>query len=124
MSTPRLYHNADCSKCRAALALLLGRGVQPEVVSYLDHPPSVDELRALVRMLGEPARALLRATDAEAIRLGLDDAERADDDILAALASRPRLLQRPILVVGDRAVIARPPERVLELIDPTPGAPA
>lgn len=124
MSTPRLYHNAHCSKSRAALALLLERGVQPEVVSYLDHPPSVDELRALVRMLGEPARALLRSTDAEAVRLGLDDPERVDDDILAALASRPRLLQRPILVIGDRAVIARPPERVLELLDPSPGAPA
>lgn len=116
MSTPRLYHNADCSKCRAALALLLDHGVSPMLVSYLDHPPSVADLRALLVQLGEPARALLRDTDDEARQLGLDDPRLSDEAILEALHARPRLLQRPILVIGERAVIARPPERVLELL--------
>lgn len=116
MPALRLYHNADCSKCRAALALLLERGLQPEVVNYLETPPSLDELRVLVRRLREPPRALLRASDPEAVRLGLDDPAVADDDVLRALQANPRLMQRPILVVGEHAVIARPAERMLDLL--------
>jgi arsenate reductase len=116
MPDARLYHNADCSKCRAALALLLERGVDVEVVSYLEHPPTIDELRTLVRRLGVPAAALVRSAEldghgASPAAPGVDE-----DTILQALAASPRRLQRPILVVGDRAVIARPPERVLELL--------
>lgn len=116
MAAARLYHNADCSKCRAALALLLERGVDVEVVNYLDNPLDADHLRALVRMLDVPAAALVRpnAQDPEVARLL--DPSTADEAIHAALAANPRLLQRPILVVGERAVIARPPERVLELL--------
>lgn len=114
MPVARLYHNADCSKCRAALALLLERGVDTEVVSYLEHPPGIDDLRELVRRLDVPARELLRPGDADAARLAESDA--SDDVVLSALQANPRWLQRPILVVGDRAVIARPPERVLELL--------
>lgn len=114
MTQARLFHNADCSKCRAALALLLERGVHVEVVNYLENPPSPGELRALAGMLGLPARALLRP-GAEPV-----DSERApsedDEAVLRLLADEPRRLQRPILVVGTRAVIARPPERVLELL--------
>ena len=111
MTKARLYHNADCSKCRAALSLLLERGVDVEVVDYLVHPPSVDDLRELLRRLDAPAASLMRAADPAAAGLPADD-----DAILAALAAAPERLQRPILVVGERAVIARPPERVLELL--------
>ena len=115
MPTARLYHNADCSKCRAALALLLERGVDTEVVNYLDHPPSIEQLRELVAKRGVPARSLVRTSEADAAHLAAPD--MSDDDILAALHANPRWLQRPILVIGDRAVIARPAERVLELLD-------
>lgn len=114
MTTARLFHNADCSKCRSALALLLERGVDVEVVSYLDHPPTADALRGLSRMLGLPASALVRGGDAAADRLLASGTP--ESEVFAALSADPRLLQRPILVVGDRAVIARPPERVLELL--------
>ena len=114
MNAARLYHNADCSKCRAALALLLERGVEVEVVNYLDHPPTAAALRDLARMLGARAAALVRPGEADADRLL--DAGTPEDDVFAALAANPRRLQRPILVVGDRAVIARPPERVLDLL--------
>lgn len=111
MPHARLFHNADCSKCRSALKLLIERDVDVEVVSYLEHPPTIGKLRDLMRKLGEPASALLRAGDDAP---ALDTAD--EDAVLQALVADPRRLQRPILVVGERAVIARPPERVLELI--------
>lgn len=114
MTAARLFHNADCSKCRSALALLLERGVDVEVVSYLEHPPAAAALRDLARMLGLRAAALVRPGEPGADRL-LDPAT-PEDDVFAALAADPRRLQRPILVMGDRAVVARPPERVLELL--------
>jgi arsenate reductase len=116
MTNARLYHNADCSKCRSALALLVERGIDVEVVSYLDQPPSLDELRALLRRLDQPARSLLRVAEGDPTAAALAASHVGDETILAALAADPRRLQRPVLVVGDRAVIARPPERVLEII--------
>lgn len=116
MPRARLCHNADCSKCRAALALLLERGEEVEVVNYLEQPPSVDDLRELLRRLGVPAAALMRASDGDDTAAALTAPGVADDAIFEALVAEPRRLQRPILVVGDRAVIARPAERVLELL--------
>lgn len=115
MPAARLYHNADCSKCRAALVLLIERDVETEVVNYLENPPTLDELRELVRQLGVPVRDLLRAGHADAAHL--DDPAVSDETVLAALRANPQWLQRPILVIGERAVIARPPERALELLD-------
>jgi arsenate reductase (glutaredoxin) len=114
MTNARLYHNADCSKCRAALALLLERGVDVEVVNYLERPPSVAELRELLRRLAVPPSALVRVPDSAADAAALAACD--EDAILQALAAEPGRMQRPILVVGERAVIARPPERVLELV--------
>lgn len=117
MSEFQLYHNPRCSKSRAALELLQARGIQPRVVAYLDTPPTVAELQALVRMLGLPPRSLLRTGEPEYGVLGLDRDDIDDDAIIAAMAAHPRLIERPVLIVGDRAVIARPPERVTELLD-------
>lgn len=117
MTDSRLYHNPRCSKSRQALALLLARGVSPRIVAYLDTPPGVAELRALLAMLGVPARALLRTGEAEYAELGLADPGKTDEQLIAAMAAHPRLIERPIFVHGDRAVIGRPPERVLELLD-------
>lgn len=114
--SPRLFHNPRCSKSRGALELLQERGIEPEVLRYLETPPGEDELRALVRMLGIPARELLRKGEDEYRELGLDDPALGEDEIIAAMARHPKLIERPVFVHGGRAVIGRPPERVLELL--------
>lgn len=112
-----LYHNPRCSKSRGALDLLQENGIEPEVVRYLDDPPDAGTLRALVGKLGIRPRELLRTGEEEYRSLGLADESLGDDAIIEAMAAHPRLIERPILVRGDRAVIGRPPERVLELLD-------
>lgn len=111
-----LWHNPRCSKSRGALELLRGRGIEPETRDYLQQPPDADELRAVLGRLGIRARQLLRTGEDEYAKLGLDDPTLGEDALVAAMAEHPRLIERPILVAGDRAVIGRPPERVLELL--------
>ena len=113
----RLYHNTRCSKSRGALELLQVRGITPELVYYLETPPDADELRWLLGLLGRPARDLLRSGEAAFAELGLDDPSLGEDALIAAMATHPRLIERPVFVHGGRAVIGRPPERVLELLD-------
>jgi arsenate reductase len=113
----RLFHNPYCSKSRAALELLQLRGVDPQIVSYLEQAPSIDDLHQLLRMLGTGPLGVMRTGEPEYTDLGLDGADVDDDALLAALHANPQLLERPIYVRGGRAVIGRPPERVLELLD-------
>ncbi|HIY70738.1 MAG TPA: arsenate reductase (glutaredoxin) [Candidatus Luteimonas excrementigallinarum] len=112
-----LYHNPRCSKSRGALELLQERGIEPQVVRYLDTPPDAATLRTLVRKLGIRPRELLRTGEEEYRSLGLADESVGDDAIIQAMAAHPRLIERPILMRDERAVIGRPPERVLELLD-------
>lgn len=116
MTELTLYHNPRCSKSRGALELLEARGLQPTVVRYLDTPPSAAELRALLAKLGIPARQLLRSGEDEYKALNLADADLNEEQLIAAMAAHPKLIERPILVAGERAVIGRPPEKVLELL--------
>ena len=110
-----LYFNPSCSKCRTADSLLRERGVEAEQVRYLDTAPTVDDLRLLMKKLGiDDPRHMMRTGEAVYTELKLEDASA--DRLLDAITEHPILLERPILVVGDRAVIARPPERVLELL--------
>lgn len=111
-----LYHNPRCSKSRQALQLLQERGVDIDIVAYLDQPPTAQQLRALLTRLGIGARDLLRKGEDEYRDLNLADADLGDDALIAAMAAHPRLIERPIAVAGQRAVIGRPPERVLELL--------
>lgn len=111
-----LYHNPRCSKSRNALDLLRERGIEPEIVAYLDQPPSADELRELLRLLDTGPRSLLRSSEPEYAELGLADPSLDDDALIAAMAAHPRLIERPIFVHQGRAVIGRPPERVLQLL--------
>lgn len=114
---PELYVHPTCSKCVSARALLAERGVEADEVRYLERPPSVAELRWLMARLGvDDPRAMMRTGEPRYRELGLDDAGPAGR--LAALAAHPELLERPIFVVGERAVVGRPPERVLELLGP------
>jgi arsenate reductase len=108
--------NPSCSKCRTVQGILAERGVEADVVDYLVAPPDRATLERLLRLLGtdEPL-AIVRRGEPAFDELGLATADR--DTVLDAVATRPELLQRPIVIVGDRGVVARPPERVLELLD-------
>lgn len=109
-----IYHNSRCSKSRATLALLRERGLEPQVIEYLKQPPSAGELKTILGMLGVKPRALLRATEAR--ESGLDDPALSDDQIIAGMIANPLTIERPIVIVGDRARLGRPPERVLEIV--------
>ena len=116
MTDMTLYHNPRCSKSRGALELLEARGLEPRVVRYLETPPSAAELRALLAKLGYGARQLLRSGEEEYQTLNLADPALDDEALITAMVAHPRLIERPILVVGDKAVVGRPPEHVLELL--------
>jgi len=114
----RLWHNPRCSKSREALALLAGRGIEPAIVDYLGQPPSPAEVLALLGKLGGDPRALVRFKEDEARALGLSPAdERTAGEWAALLSAHPRLVERPVLEAEDRAVIGRPPENLLALLD-------
>ena len=112
-----IYHNPRCSKSRAALALLRDRGVEPEVIEYLKTPLDADAVRGLLDALGMSARDLLRSGEAPYRELGLSESSRSEDDLIAAIAAHPILMQRPVVRRGRRAVVGRPPERVADLLD-------
>ncbi|MFD1801843.1 arsenate reductase (glutaredoxin) [Mixta tenebrionis] len=117
MSKVTIYHNPRCSKSRETLALLQQHGIEPEVVLYLQQAPDVATLRHLQQALGmSSARELMRSKEAEYLTLGLDDPALSEEQLLAALAAHPRLLERPIVVKQDRARLGRPPQQVLEIL--------
>lgn len=111
-----LYHNPRCSKSRSALELIEQRGLTPRVVRYLETSLSAVELEQLLHRLGISARQLLRSGEDEFKALGLADPALSDAQLIEAMVAHPRLIERPILVVGNAAVIGRPPEKVLELL--------
>lgn len=111
-----IYHNPRCSKSRAALALLRARGLSPTVVDYLHSPPDAATLVRLLAALGLPAAALVRRGEA-VFKQKYAGREIDEAAWLAALQADPILIERPIVVLGTRAVIGRPPERVAELFD-------
>jgi arsenate reductase len=112
--TIRIYHNPRCSKSRATLALLEERGIEPEIVRYLDDPPGADELRELLTLLGRSPRELARRGEEAWRSLELADAD--EETIFQAMVNHPKLIERPIVVNGDRAALGRPPETVLEIL--------
>jgi arsenate reductase len=110
-----LWFSPRCGSCRAALELLRQRGHEPELRRYLEEPPTVEELEAVLAKLGLPAHALARTSEDEYQALRLSErTPRAE--MLSALARHPRMIQRPIVVGDARAVIARPPERALDVL--------
>lgn len=113
-ATVRIFHNPQCSKSREALDYLTERGIEPEVIEYLKTPPSVEELRSLVKMLGVAPSSIVRTSDFQ--RLELAPAQDADG-WLALIAAHPALLERPIVVVDDKARIARPVDQLYDFLD-------
>jgi len=112
-----LWHNPRCSKSREALALLRDRGIEPQVLDYLAHPPHCAEIERVAAALGAPVKTMMRTHEPEYAALGLDEPGVSDAALFAAMAGHPRLIQRPLLIHGERAVVGRPPARVLELLD-------
>jgi len=111
-----IYHNPGCSKSREALEILQQKNLSPEIIDYLEDPPTPRELKDLIEMLGVPARDLLRTTESVYKDAELEDESLTDDDIIEAICEYPALLQRPIVISGGRAIIGRPPTRILEIL--------
>jgi arsenate reductase len=111
-----IYHNPRCSKSRETLALIEANGVKPAVVEYLATPPDAATLERLLTLLGLEPRALMRTKEAEYAELGLGNPALSRAELIAAMVAHPRLIERPIVVSGDKAVIGRPPEKVLSLL--------
>ena len=116
MSAYQIYHNPRCSKSRQTLALLEENGIRPEVILYLENPPSKEVLAGMLKKLGISPRDLLRKGEDEYKALGLADESLDDAALIAAMVANPRLIERPIVIKGKQAVIGRPPENVLSLI--------
>jgi arsenate reductase (glutaredoxin) len=115
MSKVTIWHNPRCSKSRQTLALLEEQGVTPEVRTYLDDAPTEDEIRAALAALGLKPIEAMRTKEAEFKDLGLTK-DSPDDALIAAMASTPKLIERPIVFVGAKARLGRPPESVLEIL--------
>jgi arsenate reductase len=111
-----IYHNPKCAKSRATLKLLEARGIEPTIVEYLKTPPTKTELANLVKLLGIEPRALLRTKEPEYKQAGLDNPKLSASAILQAMAKHPKLIERPIVVAGEKAALGRPPEDVLKIL--------
>jgi arsenate reductase (glutaredoxin) len=117
MDKVTIYHNPACSRSRGALEILVERGVPHDVVEYLKAPPSEEQLASFLAMLPDPPAELVRK-DKRFAELGLDPAEYTTrEQVIAILRKHPELMQRPVVIRGARAVIARPSEKVLEILD-------
>ena len=111
-----IYHNPRCSKSRQTLSLLQDQGLEPEIVLYLETPPRAETLTLLLKQLGLDARQLLRRGEQEYKDQNLADASLSEQQLIDAMAKYPKLIERPIVVNGQRAAIGRPPEAVLEIL--------
>ncbi|SDR85367.1 arsenate reductase [Halopseudomonas litoralis] len=115
MSRVRIYHNPRCSKSRQALALLEQQGDELEVIHYIDTPPDSATLSALLQQLGLTARELIRKGEDTYKELNLANPELSEAELVQAMVDYPRLIERPIVIRDGKAIIARPPEKILEL---------
>jgi arsenate reductase len=111
-----IYHNPRCSKSRQTLELLQEHNISPEIILYLDNPPAKAELKALLAKLGISARDLIRTSEDAYKQSGLSDPGLTEEQLLDAMLAEPKLIERPIVVAGDKAVIGRPPENVMNII--------
>ena len=113
-----LYHNPKCSTSRRTLELLESQGIKPTIIEYLKTPPNKSQLKKILRALKMEPRDLMRKKDAEYKGARLDDPRLTRDALMMAIVANPRLMERPIVVNGERAAIGRPPENVLRILTP------
>jgi arsenate reductase len=117
MTDIQIYHNPRCSKSRQTLALIEEKGTSPEIILYLETPPSAKELTAIIEKLGIKARDLLRKGEQDYKDNDLKNLALSDDELIAQMIKFPKLIERPIVIKGNKAALGRPPESVLPLID-------
>jgi arsenate reductase len=116
MTTVSIYHNPRCSKSRQTLSLLEEKGVQADVIKYLETPPDIQTLEQLLDQLGLQPRDLMRKKEKEYKELGLDDPSLDRTTLIRAMHEHPKLIERPIVVTNGKAALGRPPENVLEIL--------
>jgi len=112
----QILHNPRCSKSRATLEVLKDKGIDPEIILYLDTPPDKDTLVSILKKLDMQPRDLMRKGQAEYKQLGLNSDQLSDAELIAAMQKTPILIERPIVLANDKASIGRPPESVLEIL--------
>ena len=111
-----IWHNPRCSKSRKTMQLLTDAGIQPKVIEYLNTPPEASEIKRVLGFLGIAPKALVRTKEAAFKNNGLGASGVSDDTLVAAMAAHPILIERPVVIKGDKAVIGRPPENVIALL--------
>lgn len=111
-----IYHNPRCSKSRQTLALLEERGIDPEIILYLETPPSAETLSGILQKLGITPRQLLRKGEGAYKENNLSDTSLSDQQLIDAMVAHPKLIERPIVINGSKAALGRPPEQVLDIL--------
>jgi len=111
----KIYHNPRCSKSRQTLKILTDNGIEPEILEYLIDVPTIEELKTVLKKLGLAPIQILRKGEA-VFKEKYKGQDLSDDQWLAAMVENPKLIERPIVINGNKAVLGRPPENVLELI--------
>jgi arsenate reductase len=111
-----IWHNPRCGTSRRVLQMIRNKGIEPHVVEYLKTPPSAKEIKAVLGKLKIGARDLLRRKEPAYRAEGLEDEKLSEAAIIRAMTEHPVLIERPVVLAGRRAVLARPPERVFEVI--------
>ncbi len=111
-----IYHNPRCSKSRETLTLLKERNLEPQVVLYMEHPMSATTLRGLLKKLACSARDLIRTGEPLYRELQLRDPSLTEAQLLEVMTAHPILIERPIVVNGERAIVGRPPHNVLAIL--------
>ncbi|MBW4936579.1 arsenate reductase (glutaredoxin) [Marinobacter sp. F4206] len=112
----RIFHNPRCSKSRQTLELLTDRGIEPEIVRYLETPPTQREMADILAALDAEPRALMRTKEKEYKELGLDNPDLSRDQLIAAMVANPKLIERPIVLANGKVAVGRPPENVLSIL--------
>ena len=114
--TVKIYHNPRCSKSRQTLQLLRAQDVEPQIVEYLQTPPTADELDQILRLLDLEPRDLMRRKEPEYRANNLDDPALSREQLIAAMIANPKLIERPIVLKDGKAALGRPPESVLDIL--------
>jgi arsenate reductase (glutaredoxin) len=112
----RIFHNPRCSKSRQTLELLTERGIEPEIIRYLETPPTEQGLKDILNALNLGPRELMRTKEKEYKEQGLNNPELSDEQLIAAMIATPKLIERPIVIANGKAALGRPPENVLSIL--------
>ena len=111
-----IYFNPKCSKCRLGIEILEKEGQHAEVIVYLNTPPDAETLESILDMLGMEPRDLMRKHEKEYAEAGLDNPDLSREQLISAMIEYPRLIERPIVIKNGKAIIGRPPEKILDIL--------